>query len=169
MSRFCSPPLQHPRVTTAQRGFTLVSAIFILVVLVSLGAAIVSVATSSGVSSALDVQGTQAYQAARAGIEWSVYQLQATPAYNFGQASSDPNTRDCNNAGGSLGVSFVPPAPRLSDFTVTVSCNAKTDASGAPTVYEITVTACNQPDGTGKCPGTASSLTYVERKLEVKL
>ncbi len=57
---------------TNQRGFTLVNAIFILVVLAALGAFMV---TLSGVQSRTPVfalQGAGAYQAAQAGMEWGI-------------------------------------------------------------------------------------------------
>ena len=54
------------------RGFAIVSAIFILVVLAALGAFIVNVFTSQQIGSALDVQGVRVYQAARAGLELGI-------------------------------------------------------------------------------------------------
>ena len=73
-------PLRLPRPAAAQRrqrsaGFALVAAIFLLVVLAALGAFIVTISTSQQMGSALDVQGERAYQAARSGIEWGVYQV----------------------------------------------------------------------------------------------
>lgn len=55
-------------------GASLVTAIFLLVVLATLGAAMLNIFTSQQSSSAMDVQGARAYQAARAGIEWGLYQ-----------------------------------------------------------------------------------------------
>lgn len=145
------------------RGFAIVSAIFILVVLAALGAFIMHISTSQHIGSALDVQGVRAYQAARAGIEWGLYQVQATAAYNFGYTSTDPNTRACPAAT----TSFVPAAATLSGFTITVECSATADASGGPTVFTIIATACSQPNA-GACPNTANpGSLYVERRLSV--
>lgn len=142
---------------SVQRGFTIVSAIFILVVLAGLGAAMLTVSTTQHIGSALDVQGSQAYQAARAGIEWGLYQrlrLGAACATN----------------------SFTLPAAStsLTGFTVTVTCTSFADGSNGPTVYEIESTACNQPvagwtAGTVACPGAAPGANYVERRLKVTL
>lgn len=133
--------------TACQRGFALVTAIFLLVVLAGLSAAIVSVTTMQHVGSALDMQGASAYQAARAGVEWGVYrQLRGGV---------------CDSA------SFVPPAPMLNAFTVTVICTKY--PPGAPSsldVYQITSTACNQPSA-GSCPGAGGGMGYVERQLRV--
>ena len=134
------------------RGFTIVSAIFILVVLAALGAFIVSVSTNQQIGSALDVQGVRAYQAARAGLEWGLYrQLQ-----------------DASCVGA---TSFAPAASTLSGFTVTVACTDTADGSSSPVIhsYLIQSTACNQPNG-GSCPNTTNpSNLYVERRLEVAL
>ena len=106
------------------RGFAIVSAIFILVVLASLGAFIVNISTSQQIGSALDVQGVRAYHAARAGIEWGLYQVQASVGYNFGYTSTNPNTRTCPASPTSF---LLPAAPTLAGFTVTVVCSAQPD------------------------------------------
>ena len=59
----------------AQHGFAIVSAIFLLVVLGTLGAFMVALSTVQHTTSTQDLQGTRAYQAARAGIEWGAYQV----------------------------------------------------------------------------------------------
>ena len=117
-----------------QRGFTIVSAIFILVVLAALGAFVVTVSTNQQIGSALDVQGTQAYQAARSGIEWGLYQVQATPAYNFSYGNTcaaavgnvHSNLRSCATANGSFTVFGF-------NVSVTCSCSAGSCSPPAPT------------------------------------
>ena len=146
------------------RGFSIISAIFILVVLAALGAFVVNISTNQQIGATLDVQGVRAYQAARAGIEWGIYQLEATPAYNFGYASPNPNLRACPAA-----TSFVPAASTLAGFTVTLRCAATSDVSGGPTVYSFTAFACNQP-AAGACPNTApTGNNYIERRIDVTL
>uniref|UniRef100_UPI0035B4BD21 agglutinin biogenesis protein MshP n=1 Tax=Hylemonella sp. TaxID=2066020 RepID=UPI0035B4BD21 len=130
-----------------QGGFTAISAIVILVVLVALGAFIVSVSTSQQAGSAQDVQGVRAYEAARAGVEWGLYQ----------------QLRNNSCAGA---TSFVPPAPTLSGYTVTVRCSATPGSNGGPMTYAVEATACNQPNA-GACPNTAPGQRYVERRLDV--
>lgn len=155
------------------RGFALVSAIFILVVLAALGAFILSVSSSQQIGSALDVQGARAYQTARAGIEWGVYQVQSTAAYSFGYTSTNSNLRHCPGGGTSSTNSFVPAATTLSAFVVTVTCTETTDGpTGGPTIYSIDSTACNQPRSgwtatTTACPNTAPGNLYIERRLTV--
>jgi len=148
---------------TKASGFAIVSAIFILVVLAALGAFVLNVATSQQAGSALDVQGVRAYQAARAGLEWGLYRVQSTAAYNFGYTSTDPNTRACPASPSS----FVPAAPTLAGFTVTVTCTATADGSGGPTIFTVVATACNQPTA-GVCPNTANPTSaYAERRVSV--
>jgi MSHA biogenesis protein MshP len=132
-----------------QRGFSIISAIFLLVVLSGLGAAMLTFSNAQHTSSAQDMQGMRAYQAARAGVEWGVFKLVNPPAACFASPTS-----------------FVPPAPTLSAFTVTVTCVPFT-AAGV-TVYRVQSTACNQPVA-GTCPGTPGGISYIERQLQVTL
>lgn len=130
------------------RGFSLISAIFLLVVIAGLGAAMLNISGTQHTSSALDVQGTRAYHAARSGIEWGVYQMANPPA---AACFASPS-------------SFVPPAPTLTAFTVTVTCTSH--AASGVTVYQIQSTACNQPNG-GACPGAGGNTYYVQRRMQV--
>ena len=131
----------------ANQGFAIITAIFILVVLAVLGAFMVNVSSNQHIGSALDVQGVRAYQSARAGIEWGLYQT------SIGNSCASIN----NN-------SFTPAASTLTGFTVTITCNASVDASSGPTIYTITSTACN---ATGSCPAATPGNLYVERRLDV--
>lgn len=134
------------------RGFAIVSAIFILVVLAALGAFILSISTSQQIGSAQDVQGVRAYHAARAGIEWGMYR----------------QLRDGSCPGAATPTSFTPAAAMLSGFTVTVLCDAAADANGGPTLYTVQSTACSEPNAAEpRCPNTAGGNLYVERRLQV--
>jgi MSHA biogenesis protein MshP len=146
---------RHFSIRSARRsaGVGLITAIFLLVVLAGLGVAMVSVFTAQQTTSTLDEQGARAYQAARAGIEWGVYQrlhnTSCAGATSFGFDS----------------------ATTLGGFVVTVNCQLVHD----PTLgvgldrWVITATACNlQPSG-GGCPAPAASPDYVQRTIEVRL
>ncbi len=145
-----------------QRGFSIVTAIFLIVVLGLLAVFIVAVVGLQQQSQALDVQGVRAYQAARAGLEWGAYQV------------LDPN----NSLPGVGGTPNLPPCPAastnltglggsLSVFTVTITCNA---AINAPTTegnrnvgaYQVIATACNE----APCPNPTPSAGYVERQIQ---
>ena len=148
---------RKPETPPRQGGFSIVTAVFLVVVLALLGAFIVSVTGLQQWSHALDVQGVRAYQAARAGVEWAAWQ------------ALDPN----NTVGAALPPCPASPtnlsglASSLSPFTVTVTCGASTSTEGNRDVrvYQITATACNQPP----CPNPAPATGYVERRLEAVL
>jgi MSHA biogenesis protein MshP len=129
-------------------GVGLVTAIFLLVVLAGLGVAMVSIFTSQQQSSTLDVQGARAYQAARAGIEWGLFQ------------QTRRNKCDAST------TFALPSASALSGFSVTVTC--KPVGSGALAHWIIEATACNPPDANGACQ-PSNSPDYVQRRLEVEL
>lgn len=156
------------------RGFVIVAAIFILVVLSALGAFILSISTNQQIGSALDVQGVRAYQAARAGIEWGLYRVLRDPNFDNNLPAQDANqltaSSGCVSEVGTAPTitSFTPAAATLSGFRVTVSCFAShDDANDGPWVYSIQATACSEPDS-GVCPNTNNPGSfYVERRLSV--
>lgn len=134
-----------------QRGFSMVSAIFLLVVLAGLGAAMATFSTSQSQNLAMDVLGSRAYQAAQAGIEWASYNIATSPGVAV------PATT-LTALGGNLG-----------GFTVTVAYTAAsapasaeegTDVvAGAVWFYDITSTATL---------GTPGSANYVQRVVTAK-
>lgn len=131
-------------------GFSVVTALFIVVVLSALGVAMMSLTTSQQTSAALDLLGARAYEAARAGVEYGLYQQQIN--------GSCVATRSFG-LGGSL-----------STFTVTVQCTVNpTPGMGANmNRTTVTATACNQP-AAGVCPNAATtSADYVQRTVTVQ-
>lgn len=137
------------------RGFSLVSAIFLLVVLAALGVAMITISSVQHQSSALDVQGTRAYYAARAGMEWGVYQrLQAPAAYCTASVTTNI---------------VLPAGTSLSGFTVTVVCTPDNGLGLNINSAVIQATACNIPAG-GACPNAApNNSDYVQRVVQVRL
>jgi len=136
-----------------QCGFSLISAIFLLVVIAALGMFAVTLSTTQHQSQALDVMGSRAYQAARAGVEWAAYNVSLSPASSpVPWAGCTPSTNL-----GALGST-------LSLFSVTVSCIPTSGVEGASTVwiYDISATAAM----TGAAPG---DVNYVERAINVKM
>ena len=133
-----------------QKGFSLITAIFLLVVLGGLGAVMMTFFTAQQQSSALDVLGSRAYQAARAGIEWSAFQL----LRNGGNCASVTQTLAAGTLAGSL-----------SEFVVVVTCATTTHPeSGAPggtrTIFRVTSTASR---------GAAGQPDFVERQIVATL
>ena len=151
-----------------QAGFALPSAIFLIVVLAVLGAIVVTVSGLQHTSSARDVMGAKAYQAARAGIEWGAYQVL--------QQAALPGAGVCPPAAGIPPSTTIPmPAGTdLTGLTVNVTCvltnaneGSRTAGGGNPLeFYVITATACNQPP----CPNaTNPGPAYVERQLQATI
>ncbi len=131
------------------RGFALPAAIFILVVLAALGTFAASLSSLQHSGLAIDVQGVRAYQGARAGLEWGLYQTLQT-------ASSA-----CGSTGSEVAVS----ATTMADVTITVRCTQVAVEDGQ-TIFSIDAWACNRPAASSpKCPGDATVDGYVERKL----
>jgi len=136
----------------SSKGFSLVSAIFLLVVIAALGTFAVTLSTTQQQSAALDVLGARAYQAARAGIEWGAYQVLPNSAVGFAAT--------CR--GGATSQSVTPLPNTLSGFTVNVGCSATSHVEGASTlwVYSLASTATQ---------GTVATPDYVERQMTVTI
>lgn len=146
--RLPSRPLS-PRLRL-QAGFSIVSAIFLLVILAAMGAMIMTFTTVQHATSAQDVQSARAYQAARAGIEWGLYQLlrQATPA-------CAATTQFSPSAAPTLGGELAP-------FTVTVTCTAT-----GPVNEGGVTTSIYTLESTAKFGTEPGELGFVERRLRV--
>lgn len=147
----------HPSILRRRRaaGVSIITAIFLLVVLAGLGVAMLTISTAQQTGSALDVQGERAYQAARAGIEWALYR------------GLPPNSDACP-----AGSFRLPPDSTLSTFTVTVTCTQATTAlasGGVLTRHHLQATACNQPNtavNPPACGNPGPNSDYVERSLQ---
>ncbi len=137
-------------------GFSLISAIFLLVVVALLGAYVVTLSTSQHTAEALDVEGARAYQAARAGVDWGAFELLQAPVNAF-RTACDAATYAIPTSQALAGL-----AGTLSGFAVDVQCGSATTTEAGVNVriYRLTVTASK---------GTLGSLFYVERKLQVIL
>lgn len=135
------------------RGFTLVSAIFIVVVLAALGAAVAALSQRQHLGAAAELQTARAVQAARAGLEWAAWQVLRNPAPPAAAPACPADT------------SFAPGG--LDGFTVTVRCSFVSGSDGPDTFafYTLVANACNAP-AAGACPAAGSpGPTYVERQL----
>lgn len=126
-----------------QGGFSIVSAIFLLVVLSALGAFMLTFSNVQQMTSAQDVQGARAYQAARAGIEWGAYQI-------------------LQNSGSCAASTTVPLGGNLAGFTLIVNCSSTntTEAGNPVNMFQLTSTAT---------AGTIGSTTYIERQVQATI
>jgi MSHA biogenesis protein MshP len=142
----------NPRLhgVNGQRGFSIVSAIFLLVVMASLGAFMLTFGTLQQTTSTQDTQGARAYQAARTGIEWGLYQALRVPAPPAAAPACPASPTTLPALEGAL-----------AGFTVTVECSSSDHAEAGNTVrvYQFTSTATNGV--------SADSPHRVERQLRV--
>lgn len=125
-----------------QQGFAAIAAIFLVVVLAALGAFMVSISNTQQLTSAQDLQGSRAYWAARAGLEWAVASIVVTPT-------------TCPS----------PPVPFTvdtgADFTLTLTCSqAAYSDSTVVNIFQITSVAKS---------GTLGSVGYIERSVSASL
>jgi MSHA biogenesis protein MshP len=150
-----------------EAGFSILAAIFLLVVLALLGALIASVTGMQQSSGQLDVLGVRAYHSARAGVEWGAAKV------------LDPNNT-LNPLPGTCSPIVMPACPAastniatlagsLSGFTVTVACAQTADTTEGNRnvrVFQIVATACNQG---ASCPNAAPTNGYVERQVQASI
>lgn len=133
-----------------QRGFAAIAAIFLLVLLAALGAFMLTFSNTQQLNSAQDVQGSRAYWAARAGLEWGigsvVPQASATAA-----CPASPTT--------------LPGGTAVFDggFTVVVTCTRGTFSEGGENrnIFQFTAVA--------RSAGAPGSVGFIERSLSASM
>lgn len=107
------------RALRKQGGMSLVTAIFILVVLSAIGGYMVLTAVVQSRTTVMALQGARAYHAARSGLEWGIFSDLASDSCNTG-------TFDVNG------------------FSVTVGCSQTTFTEGGQTYNVYRVTSLSQ-------------------------
>lgn len=147
--------------TAPARGLGAVAVIMVLVVLASLSAAVLRLGQQMQGQSVLDLQGAHAQAAARAGMEWGLYQAFKG---SWTGCSNTSQTLDQAADGGGL--------------RVTVSCDSRLynegeSAPGIPAtvrVFTIDAVACSSSSAISACPDAAAATSsgYVERRLQVQ-
>ena len=125
-----------------QRGFALVVAIFLLVVLASLGVYIVKISGVQHATVNIALLGSRAFEAARTGIEWGAFQ-----ALDSGACTT---TTLSLTEGGLTGF----------DVDVTCSSSAHTESGNAYTLFLIDVEARN---------GVYGTPDYVSRRMQARV
>jgi MSHA biogenesis protein MshP len=123
------------------RGFALVPALFLVVVLGALALVAVRVGNGQQHAVTMGLQQARALAAARAGVEWGAYRALA-PSPNVPLCASS-TTLNLNEAA-------------LSGFTVVVSCSSAAFPNGAATSHAYTINAT-------ATAGTYSQPLYVRR------
>ena len=122
----------------ANHGFSLVSALFVLVVLTTLGTYMVSVSSVQHMETAFSLEGARAEYAALSAMEWAVNRVRSTDT-----------------------CLTIPTQFTTSGFTTTVTaCNAQAVTEGAASfnVFDLQVSATR---------GTFGTPSHVFRRLRV--
>lgn len=130
-----------------QRGFALVAAIFIVVVLAMLGVMMVTLSGTQRATASAAVLGARAYHAARTGVEWGIFGALNNTVATCGNAPATPTTNNFNLA-----------VNGLNGYAVTVVCRytQHRERSDTYNVYVINATATS---------GAFGSDNYVSRTL----
>ena len=122
------------------RGFTLITAIFLLVVVSGLVVYITNIGVAQQTTVVYGLQGARAIQAARSGIEWGIYQSTVN--------------------GVCVGSTLVNSAA-FAGFSVEVECASTTHTEGAAPAGTIVTYRLNAIASSG----SYGSLDYVQRRL----
>lgn len=138
----------------------MVAAIVILVMLAALAASVTRLSWTQQISSAQDIAGAKAFQAANAGTEWGMYQA-LKGSWTHGACNGSSQTLDLTSSMG---------------FKVTVTCTSQSTAFNEGQdansnnltlwLYMINAVACN--GSAASCPDNASAvgMNYVERSRQ---
>ena len=125
-----------------QAGFAAIAAIVIVVLLAALGGFMLTFSNTQQITAAQDIQGSRAYWAARADLEWAVVAIPAAPALCVTPVAA-------------------PPTP-IDGFTIVVNCNKQTytDDGVTRTIVNMQSTAST---------GTVGTLGYIERSVSASV
>lgn len=124
------------------QGFSLISAILLLVILSVLGAYMAQFSVTSSTTSSLALNASRALYAARSGAQWGAYRA------SLGNCAPTAN--------------FDLTEVALSGFAVTVSCAQTQHAEGAAALGYYVVTAVAQF-------GTFGGVDFVSRTIQVQV
>ena len=131
-----------------QRGFAAIAAIFVGVVLAALGGFMVTFSNTQQLTSAQDLQGTRAYWAARAGLEWGVGSVSAV---------ADPSTLTSSTCTASTPLS-------IDSFSVAVACSVDTYVEAGTNKYIVQIRSVASTSA-----GTPGSIGYIERSVSASM
>ncbi len=127
-----------------QTGFSIVMAIFILVVLSLLGGYMVKLSGVQHATSTFAIQGARAYQAARTGIGWAVARISAGGVCSDVISASPLTFTDING------------------FAVTLDCSSQSFSEGINTLVVYKISALSEF-------GAYNSAGYISRNIEVSI
>ena len=131
-----------------QQGFAAIAAIFLVVILAALGGFMLTFSNTQQLTSAQDLQGTRAYWATRAGLEWGIGSVSAV---------ADPATLT------PLTCTTATPLS-LGTFSVAVSCSVTAYPEGGVNRYIVLFNSVASSTG-----AAVGSIGYIERSLSASM
>ena len=142
--------MTHARISQCKRhgGFAAIAAIFLVVILAALGGFMLTFSNTQQLTSAQDLQGSRAYWAARAGLEWGIGTVSLV---------NDPSTiapANCSN----------PALANINGFSVNVICSIGVYPEAGVNKYIFRFTSVASPAG-----GVVGSVGYIERSLSASM
>ncbi len=126
----------------SQQGFTLIAAIFLMVVISLLLVFLLRTGSENQWSSALRIQEARAFQSATSGLEWAIYRL------GSGACPASPTTINFSEAD-------------LDGFQVTIRCSSTSYTENTETVTIFELEALAQKGSYGVSPD------FVARQLRI--
>ena len=125
---------QEQRVCDRQTGFSIIVALFILLVIALLATALVTISGVEHQQPLLSLQSKRAHWAAQSGLQWGAHEAITDPAYSCPAQPAAPAIQ-----------TLRPSQVGLDGFTVSVSCSSSThtEHGHTVTVYDIQATARN--------------------------
>ena len=138
----------------AQSGFAAIAAIFLVVVLAALGGFMLTFSNTQQLTSAQDLQGSRAYWAARAGLEWGFARIPADAA--LCPAATLTTIAPTATTPSLLSV--------IDGFTLAIKCarNIYSEGADSPVIYQLNVVAFTAGQAVG-------SVGYIERSLSASM
>lgn len=124
------------------KGFTLITALFLLVVVAALSVYMINISSVQHTTLVYSVQGARAMQGARTGLEWGIHQAINT--------NNCPAATTFNTSG----------AGSLDNFDISVSCSFSDHTEGGIAIRTFRITATAESGSFG------DGLDYVFRRLQ---
>ena len=130
---------QIPKGRSTQTGFTLITALFLIIVVALLSLYMVNFRTIQQSTVVFGLQGARAMQAVQAGLEWGIY--------------------DSITNGNCAASAFTATGAALNAFTINTSCALSTHLEGVTPINTYRLTSTAQT-------GTYGTLDYVYRSMQ---
>ncbi len=138
---------------SVQKGFSLITAIFLLVVLATLMGYMVNLRVVQQQTVVMSIQGARALQAARSGLQFGVYKALSGTSCSPGVDTTEV-------------VTFLPAEAALANFSVSVNCTATEHTEGAAAAFRFyTLTALASAGSYAL--GSDANPDYVSRQIRV--